>query len=322
MAFSDSDINSIHQAVFAGDPAVVMDGLTDQTLNPGLQREHRRGASRRYPTVSTLVNVGRAVELSTVNILSAMLLGGAGNIGGLTRGVVAVAASGAPHTSVAIYEAKYADLGAIASGSVHTKYTLARALMLMSSLKVSQGEDGKVSPATADIEITPLSTDGENDPWTVAINQALPTAAAESALYVLSDVVLNGSALPLIRGWTLSPGTKIGTSRPPGALYPKVGFEDVEGSTPPTLTLEFASGAPIREFGLGTQVSGNLVLYLAKCDPVGARVARATEEHISLTIAKGILVPTQNRGGVSQRVSNTVTVEILDDNSESSDPGG
>lgn len=298
--YSDVFVPYLVRLTTSGSP-VILDGVLSQDIDPGVRRDHRRGASRRYPTVSTLAEAARMGLFSTVSIDT--LLG----ISGILAGVVPIG-SAFTHTALNMHEAKMAHGGHFASGNVHRTNVMSNALLTLLDITCVQDPSGRISAAVAELDILPV-TDGTNDPLSVSVSQALPTLGDEVGYFALGPITVNGSTEDLVTGWSYKPNIERGAKRAGGQKYPRIAFD--RGASP-TLDIVFGTSVPLSTYGLdGGALPGALVLYLVKCDPSGARVAAATEEHIAFNIPKGTITPIRASGRIGSDMMSGVHVELL-----------
>lgn len=300
--YSDIFVPYLVRLTTAGSP-VVLDGITAQEIDPGNKREHRVGASQRYPRLATLAQAARMVRVTTISLDT--LLG----VSGIMFNSVPVG-SGLTYTAVNVHEAKMASGGHFAAGSVHRTNVIANGQVTLQALRCEQGIDGRISPASADIDILPVS-DGTNDPLAVSVSQALATAGAETGYFALGPVVIHGTEEALVTGWTYGPNIIRGESRAAGQKYPRMAFDR---AARPLFDIALRSPVPIATYGLdGGAIDTTVVFYLVKCDPSGARVAAATAEHISITVNHGTLTPTRVAGALGGDVAGGLQLAVLDD---------
>lgn len=209
---------------------------------------------------------------------------------------------------VNVWWQKLADAGVFASGSVHYKQTINEGLLYPTTLRADQGADAALSCVAHAIY------DATNDPITDTDDQALPSIAAIGSIFTLEALYINGALVEGISGATLVNLVN--------AIVPRFGSqiwaEQIHvGNSAPALQVRFAKATPLKTYGWsGTiQDATDSVLYLRKRNAAtGLLVAKATEEHISLTFDEGMIHPTTAGGAVGEDALATgFTYECADD---------
>jgi hypothetical protein len=170
--------------------------------------------------------------------------------------------------------------GTRATGSSHMKLTMAKGMIFLRSITASNDRI-----ATADMEAIALY-DGTNNPFVVALNQALEGSVGSSEGFVAGPVSINGTTIEGIQEISIDFGINEIVQSGDGEVWPT--FAAI-GRRQPVITFKTTDVEVLNSLGLTGAVQGatDSVVYLKKVEEGGTRVADGTEEHISFTIDEG-----------------------------------
>lgn len=208
------------------------------------------------------------------------------DVGGL---LAAVQFDGLVLTELTAWWKKGADCGTrvAAATAAHAKSVATSGCMVMQSLRATHNE-----VVEAEVMAYLKSSDGLADPWTWTFSSALSGSIADVDHYTMGPVYFtpDGGARGAITAssWELDPGIEVTPESFDGVPFPT--FLGISKRSPKATisTPDIAHLAVANQNG----VVGTLELFLRKLAEGGTsgRVANATEEHILITIADGLLV--------------------------------
>lgn len=218
--------------------------------------------------------------------------------------LAAVGFGGVALTELTLWWKKGKDCGTRDSGSVHAKTVATAGCAVMRALKASHNQI-----VEAEIQAYLKSSDGMTDPLTWSFTQALGGAIADVDRYTLGPVFVTpdgGSRTQItVSEWEVDPGIEVEPESHDGVPYPTfIGI----GSRMPKATLTTPDINHINTANMNG-VIGSIELFLRKLSEGGAggRVANATEEHIKLTLADGLLITerasAETKGGASGSIA-------------------
>lgn len=174
-----------------------------------------------------------------------------------------------------------AEGGLFVSGSNNVHLTGANALIVPTSFEASQDGDY----ALANVDIHWLSADGVTKGCDDAVSQAI-AAQSFNAEYTLGPCYINGSAIPGVQSFRVTPGIEV--VKPPlgsGSVFPM--FASIKNVIP-TMQLTVndfdAVAATVGDWTAMTSAN----FYMKKRADSGVFVSAATAEHIRFTFAAGL----------------------------------
>jgi len=175
---------------------------------------------------------------------------------------------------------KAASGGTRASGAVHRQYTMARGLLVPTSLECADGGDASIS-----YQASAVSADGSTDPFVESDTEALPSGLTDAERFALGAVSVAGVTLSHVKNLSINFGVSVRVESAGGDLFPTfVWIDKVQPSiTIRGLDLEWLKSTNIPRAGT-TGTHANTKIYLRKRSG-SSFVADATEEHILLTAA-------------------------------------
>ncbi len=189
-------------------------------------------------------------------------------------------------TAMDIWLAKYGSDGAKSTSTDHRKLSLDTGQTALATITtISVAQDGL---ATADVQITCRSSDGQTHPL-VAGTGTLPTLSAQPTLHTMGPVALQGTAIDGAAGWSIDLAQTVQPERSDGDLYPTV--VAYRGGSP-TISVDHNSPENIMAVLdlIGESAGANTVLYARRHDTsTGLVVGGATA--VSITLADGWITP-------------------------------
>lgn len=215
-------------------------------------------------------------------------------------------------TAITIFWQKRANCGTRASGSVHLKCVASSACAVLRPISATNNQITE-----AEIQIHMLSSDGLTNPWTWTDAVALSGTVQTVAHYTLGPVSIDPDgvtaafAVP-VTSWTFDPGINGETDSTDG--LPFVDYYDVETIAP---TFECTTpDVSLVMNALQTAQVAAVTFYLRKMSETGiGRVANATEEHISFTIADCVVHSPMLSGSAGQKAEQTIRLGATYDGS-------
>lgn len=165
--------------------------------------------------------------------------------------------------------------------------------------------------ATMDVTLCPVY-DGSNEPYVYAGGVALSGSIAASALafFQCGPLYLNGSSMGAIQEIIIESGAREVPYSSDGEHHQT--FRCIE-TIEPTVTFKTINGTSFNSpgpAGLALNGSTGCVAYARKIAQNGARVANATEEHISFTSLYGRALLIDSRATGTKEFEETIKVEI------------
>lgn len=181
------------------------------------------------------------------------------------------------------------------SGANHIKVVIGNGILVPRI--ISATHDG--GPATATFDVLPISSDGSTTPVAVTGSVALEGTPTVSALWTLGTCKVRNSDLPAV-DLTIDYGIDARREGADGLPYATYSYIM---SRRPTITFTSPNVGAFATYGIaGLAVSATTVVYFRKMSEGGTRVAVATEEHISCTVAQGDISIRTISGAHGQRL--------------------
>lgn len=185
-----------------------------------------------------------------------------------------------------VFPLRIRSAGSTYAGSgAHTTISSANGLIIPRSLSVP----GK-GAASIDLECLFESTDGRTIPLTTTTNASLSNGSF-NAMYRLYPCSVNGSAVAGVSNVTVNFGITVENNGDlDGFIYPT---EHYITQTDPTIDITFKDEAAFETYGPLFTAQTAAVINLQKMAAGSTVVDVATEEHITLTFADGIVTVDQ-----------------------------
>lgn len=208
-----------------------------------------------------------------------------------TKGVATLLAAigfgGIALTDLTVHWKRGVSGGTRASGSVHAKTVATSGVAVMRPLRASHNQ-----VVTAEFQAFLLSSTGLADPLTWTFSQALAGTIADVAHFTLGPVYVTpsgGSRTQIeVSEWELDPGIQIEPESSDGLPFPTyAGISERK----PRAMFKTMDVNHLNTVNMNGRI-GSVELFLRKLAEGGAggRVANATEEHIKITIADGLIL--------------------------------
>lgn len=178
------------------------------------------------------------------------------------------------------YFQKMDELGTRLTGANHIKVTMAKGLLIPTTLAANQGGNAMLSLEAHAVY------DESVDPLVIATGQTLPAAGSVSELFTVGPVSINGVALNDVVGVNIAFGINLLVDPTDGLVWPR--WLNI-ASRQPVITIDCRDVAQLGTLGLLGAAQGvtDSVIYLRKRDEGAALVADDVAEHISFTIDEG-----------------------------------
>lgn len=203
--------------------------------------------------------------------------------------LAAVQFDGLVLTELTAWWKKGADCGTRAgsAATVHAKSVATSGCAVMRALRASHNQ-----VVEAEVQAFLKSSNGLTDPWTWSFGAALAGAIADVDHFTLGPVFVTpsgGSRTQItVSDWEVDPGITVDPESHDGVPFPT--FIGISKRAPKAslTTPDLDHTATVNMNG----VVGSIELFLRKLNEggTGGRVANATEEHIKLTLADGLLI--------------------------------
>ena len=182
--------------------AVLVSGVQNMTLNPGLSTLVNSGSGAVDPTFASIAQIQPELTFDTTAIKIALA-----GIGGI---------SGAAMSSDKFWFQKMAADGLRAGATSHILVTMALGIIVPTQLQVSQGGAAVIS-----YRAVPRSSDGSASPLAMTTAQSLEASQdLLTELYTLGAVSINGTALDGVNSVTLDFGIELDILTASGHVYP------------------------------------------------------------------------------------------------------
>lgn len=145
-------------------------------------------------------------------------------------------------------------------------------------------EQGGMSQAN--VEITPLSTDGLTTPISVETGQSL-SSQAFTYNFGLGPALIGATAVPGLTRVSINPGLEVMYRAYAGGIYPSKAFI---GEVNPSITWTFEGTDVQSTLALFAAIGSTCTQYLRRRTAGGTYVANGTGSHISFTLTGGITI--------------------------------
>ncbi len=262
-------------------------------VSPGIRTLIERASGERAPN---WVGTDKTVAMATFSTQQIATLLGAVGVGGL-------AITG----NTDIFQ-KFATSTINTARATTSHHRIRSASVLAYWTRITLPNQGR---ATVDVTLCPVY-DGSNEPYVYAGGVALSGSIASSALafYQCGPLLLNGSSMGAIQEIVIESGAQEAPYSADGEHHQT--FRCIE-SIEPSITFKTINGTSFNSpgpAGLALNGSTGCVAYARKIAQNGARVANATEEHISFTSLTGRAVLIDSRVTGTKEFEETIKVEI------------
>lgn len=217
-------------------------------------------------------------------------------------------------TAFEVYLAKFTDFTR-SSSSDHAKFALSGSSVAAAMITgAAVDQDGDLM---ATVDVVPITDTAMTNPLAFTTNNALPTLAAQPALYTLGPTTYNGTLIPGLISAGVDLGQILIPQRSDGSPYAMAASR--VGATPRCFG---EHGDPVTLLGtlglLGVAASSNFVQYFRAYDATTGVVSNSAGSAISLTMAVGRAHPLDL--GVVQNQLARMGVEFLPTSSTATHP--
>ncbi len=269
-----TSVYTMHAVVIDRVSDLVIGGITDQAIAPGLSEMLLAGDGAVDPTYVAVAESRPVISFTSTDVVSL-----------LAEGSDTFAVAGLKLSASAIAKAflqKLDEGGTRAGAGNHVSVAVNEGIMVPRTLTAADNQ-----PATLTCDIV-ATFDGSNAPLVITDSQNLLGTAAVSTAYVQGPVTLNGSGLDGVQSITVDFGIELMVLSGDGAVYPTY---VAIASRRPRITVRVSDAGALADWGLtGTaQSATDSLVWLRKVTEGGTRVADVTEEHIKITIDEGLI---------------------------------
>jgi hypothetical protein len=191
--------------------------------------------------------------------------------------------------------------------SKHLKIAISDGYLYPISLTAQTGE-----PAVLSFGLICLSDDGVTNPLTISANQTMPATGVTTEHYMLADVSINGTTYET-GSVSVDFGLDVKVRHQDGYQWAqKVASGGIEVvARTPTITFDSPECDLLSTLGSTGAAQGatDSLIRFRKCNANGSRVADATEEHVTIAIDDGRIMPTSTDAGDGGMGSHQVTIQ-------------
>ena len=268
--------------VIGGSSAFNLDGIDNQSVDPGTDLLTILGAGEYQPTFAAVPSVTPKIKLVTTDIKTAL-------DNGIWLTGFAIPQT-TVYTTVDLYLTKIAKLGARSGASSNVRCRITNGMIIPRTLSVTDGK-----PAMLTLDIIPI-WDATTAPIVFTDSTSIPHTPTIDEAWWLGPAAINGTTIDSLQGFTLDFGIKEILERNSGEFYASyVAIESIR----PTITFENRDSLQMNTYTLiGTaQGATDSVAYLQQGVKNGTRTAAASSAHISLTVDDGIITVGDTGGG-------------------------
>lgn len=252
--------------VGAGD--VLIDQLENFGLNPNTVKALGHAGGAVDPTFVSVNQQSPAINFSTSMLATVLAKCG---IAGLKI------TSDVDELGAQFFFQKMDELGTRATGANHIKVTMAKGLLIPTTLSANQGGNAMLSVEAHAVY------DESVDPLVIATSQELPAAGSVSELFTVGPVSINGAALNDVVGININFGVNLLIDPTDGLVWPR--WLNIN-TRQPVITIDCRDVAQLGTLGLlgAAQDANDSIIYLRKRSEGAALVADDVAEHISFSI--------------------------------------
>ena len=245
-------------------------GITNQSVNPGVQKVLQSGDGR---VDNIFVAAGKVQPLATFT--STQIKTVIDTCGIIGKKIDAT-------NILKIYFQQYDLGGTRKTGSTLMMMTVNSGLLVPTTITLEDGQPGEAA-----LELHAV-WDGTNKPFVISTGVAAPAAPIPTEFFTTGPIQLNGVATEGVQTITLDFGNSVIKKGGDGEVYDT--FVAIDKRAPKiTYTLTDVTLANTQTIdGVGQSASDSIV-YFTKMAAGGTRVADVTAEHIKITIDDGYL---------------------------------
>ena len=269
--------------------------ITEYSPDPGVETETHYSDGGVDPNFAVVMSQKPRLGFTTTALKRALDLAG-----------ISGRPIGDEDTSTAVlYFQKLAAGAARAGGSTAFSVTGTSGMLVPQTL---QADDKGF--ATLGMQIVLASTDGETAPMAIDENDTMPAATLADQLYTVGDIKINGTLIEGVKSITVDFGLDLVIENGSGEAYPT--FVGIQTRAP---SISFRTTDPtVVASGFAAQGATDSLVHFRKCTRNGTRVAKATAEHIKISIDDGIIsARTIGGGGTKDVQMHEVTIQPIYD---------
>lgn len=275
-----AELYGLHSAVVAyGSGSTLQIPLSDATFNTGLQAMQERAQGSVHPTFAAISEYAPTLNLTSAAIKSVLDVIGIDSL---------------VSTSVTLYYGKLA-VGSGWDSSGHVSMALVTPLVTLDSIQASHNQ-------VATISLTCYALDAGSGPVTYSTSATLPTVTALSTVFTCGPAAFNSAMFDTLQ-WSFNAGLQVEHRGHSGEVSPSSACV-LKRMPTFSVTVMDVDQEPV----FGSAETG-AVVYLRKIAEGAARVAAATEEHISFTLASGLAVAGESTGNWGGYAQQTITLQ-------------
>lgn len=206
--------------------------------------------------------------------------------------------------NVDLYFLKTANLGTRASGSNHSRYRCVNnTCMYWTTITASQSQ-----AARASVTWQPIWLGSSTPPVVSTGTAAAPSTMTANEYFGLSKVVINGSTVTGITGWTLNTGISREVIYTDGAIYPAFSYTNSVAPTIQFTLMDLSVWSTFADYG--TTLT-DITLYLQRYKPnATGYYAVDQSQHIAITAGDGLILNESVRGG-RNKADTQITVQLV-----------
>jgi hypothetical protein len=265
-----SKMHVLERVDVTGTGAFALDQITNQRVNPAIEKIAEIGAGQVDPSFSAILKIIPVCSFST------------SAIGELLSNVDLLAGLACPNstviTAINLYFSQVDNNGTRKSGSNHLEVAVNAGLIVVDTVTVDQ--DGA---ASADCTIHAYY-DGTNVPLVFTDSHALPSGTPDvDELFGLGPAWINGTQVDALTGVSIKTGIEIEKRGSDGRVY---ATRQHIKTRKPMIDLKTINAVNMATFGLAGAAQGGTAsdLYLQELEANGTRTAIATENHVRIRV--------------------------------------
>lgn len=267
----------------------VIDGVTQQGINPGIQETMNYGDGSPHPRF--IGSMASKPVFSFSSKACAKVLGATTALG------AAISAN------VTAFFYKTSEGGMRAGATSHVKLVIAAGMVVPRRISVSQDGEAEIS-----CEVFCISSDGTTTPVAITTGQSLAGTPDSAEKFTLGPLTINGTTYQPV-SMEIDFGLQVEPDSHSGFPYPvRVHVKQ----TAPKITFRTKDVGVIGTFGMAglAQNATDSVFYLWKMSEGSQRTAKGSGAHISFTIDEAMYVVNQASGSGNEDAEMEVIAHV------------
>jgi hypothetical protein len=222
---------------------------------------------------------------------------------------LAVAADNVDEFGADLYLQQLAEGATRTAGSTHMRMRVSEGILVPRAINASQG-----GIATMGLELLP-TWDGTRDPIVLSTSAALVGTPSVGEAFTVGPAIINGAQIAGVESLTVDPGITVMPLGGDGGVWPT--FICIQ-SRQPSIRVNVIDASVLSTFGIYGTVQGatDSVFYLRKKLEGSTNTADATAEHISFSVAEGMIQVGPLRGSHPGRVGAQLIITPTYDGSD------